>query len=265
VTLVRRAAVAGTFYPSRRDELRAAIEHALAGAGVTTTGGAGDGAPAPKALVAPHAGYVYSGAVAASAYARIAPARDRIERVVLLGPAHRVWLEGVAASGYDAWRTPLGDVPVDRPLNVPVDDLAHADEHSIEVHVPFLQTILGDGFTLVPLVVGHASPHHVAALLDDLWGGDETLVVVSTDLSHYHDHATATDLDRATATRIVTRDYEAIGDRDACGAFPLRGLLFAATQRGLDVELLDLRNSGDTAGPPDRVVGYGAFAVSGGR
>lgn len=265
MTLVRRPAVAGTFYPSRPDELRAAIERAFAGAGATPARDAGDDISAPKALVAPHAGYVYSGAIAASAYARVAPARDRIERVVLLGPAHRVWLEGVAASGYDAWRTPLGDVPVDRPLNVPVDDLAHADEHSIEVHLPFLQAMLGDGFTLVPLVVGHASPHHVAALLDDLWGDAETLVVVSTDLSHYHDHATATDLDRATAARIVTRDYEAIGDRDACGAFPLRGLLFAATQRGLDVELLDLRNSGDTAGPPDRVVGYGAFAVSGRR
>jgi AmmeMemoRadiSam system protein B len=264
VTLVRRPAVAGTFYPSRPDDLRAAITNAFAGVD-TTTDDPGDHTRVPKALVAPHAGYVYSGAIAATAYARIAAAHDRIERVVLLGPAHRVWLEGVAASGYGAWRTPLGDVAIDRPLNVPVDDLAHADEHSLEVHVPFLQTVLGDGFTLVPLVVGHASPHHVAALLDDLWGGDETLVVVSTDLSHYHDHATATDLDRATAARIVTRDYEGIGDHDACGAYPLRGLLFAATQRGLDVELLDLRNSGDTAGPPDRVVGYGAFAVSGRR
>jgi hypothetical protein len=258
VTLVRRPAVAGTFYPARPDALRAAIDAAFAGA----TRPSAD-APTPKALVAPHAGYVYSGAIAASAYTRVAPARDRIERVVLLGPAHRVWLDGVAASGYDAWHTPLGDVPVEHPPHVAVDDVAHADEHSLEVHVPFLQTVLRPGFTLVPLVVGRASPHHVAALLDDLWGGDETLVVVSTDLSHYHDHATATDLDRTTAARIVARDHDAVGDRDACGAYPLRGLLFAARQRDLDVELVDLRNSGDTAGSHDRVVGYGAFAVAG--
>ena len=257
MTLVRRPAVAGSFYPAEPDALRAAIDRAFAG-----TARPPDGAPVPKALVAPHAGYVYSGPVAASAYARIAAARDRIERVVLLGPAHRVWLEGVAASGYDAWRTPLGEVPVERPRHVAVDDVAHADEHSLEVHVPFLQTILRP-FTLVPLVVGHASPHHVAALLDDLWGGDETLVVVSTDLSHYHDHATATELDRATAAHIAARAHEQLGDRDACGVFPLRGLLFAARQRSLDVELLDLRNSGDTAGSHDRVVGYGAFAVAG--
>lgn len=257
MTLVRRPAVAGSFYPAEPDALRAAIDRAFAGAARPP-----DDAPVPKALVAPHAGYMFSGAVAASAYTRIAPARDRIERVVLLGPAHRVWLEGVAASGYDAWRTPLGDVPVERPHHVAVDDVAHAEEHSLEVHVPFLQTVLGP-FTLVPLVVGRASPHHVAALLDELWGGDETLILVSTDLSHYHDHATATDLDRMTAARVVARDHDAIGDRDACGAHPLRGLLFVARQRALDVQLLDLRNSGDTAGPHDRVVGYGAFAVAG--
>lgn len=258
MTLVRRPAVAGTFYPSRADELRAAIDASFAGARTPAPG-----AKVPKALVAPHAGYVYSGAIASSAYLRIAPARDRIARVVLLGPAHRVWLEGVAASGYDVWRTPLGDVPIERPANVPVDDVAHADEHSLEVHVPFLQSVLQPGFTLVPLVVGHASPLHVAQVLDDLWGDDETLVVISTDLSHYHDHATATELDRATAARIAARAYDELGDRDACGVYPLRGLLVTARERDLDVELLDLRNSGDTAGPHDRVVGYGAWALAG--
>jgi AmmeMemoRadiSam system protein B len=257
VTLVRRPAVAGTFYPADPDDLRAAIAAAFAGARPPA-----DGAPVPKALVAPHAGYVYSGAVAASAYTRIAPAKNRVERVVLLGPAHRVWVEGVVASGYDTWRTPLGDVAVDRPQNVPVDDMAHADEHSLEVHVPFLQTVLRADFTLVPLVVGHASPQHVAQILDDLWGGDETLVVVSTDLSHYHDHATAAQLDRVTAARVAARAYDELGDRDACGVYPLRGLLAAARQRDLAVELLDLRNSGDTAGPHDRVVGYGAWAIA---
>jgi AmmeMemoRadiSam system protein B len=255
---VRQPAVAGSFYPADPVTLRDAIDAAFAAARPSRPD-----APVPKALVAPHAGYVYSGAVAASAYARLAPARDRLERVVLLGPAHRVWLEGPAASGHDTWRTPLGDVTVEQPPGVPVNDAAHAEEHSLEVHVPFLQVLLGEAFTLVPIVVGRTDASDVAALLDGLWGDDETVVVVSTDLSHYHDHGTAAALDRATAARIAARAADEVGDRDACGVYPLRGLLVAAARRDLDVELLDLRNSGDTAGPHDRVVGYGAFAVAG--
>ena len=252
---IRLPAVAGSFYPADPDELRRELDAAFAGAVPPDPD-----RPVPKAIVVPHAGFVYSGPVAASAYLRLAPARDTITRVVLLGPSHRVYVEGLAASGADEWATPLGRVAVERPDGIEVHDDAHAPEHSLEVQLPFLQRTLGE-FTLVPLVVGRATAPEVAAVLDRLWGGPETLVVVSTDLSHYHDWDTATALDRATAARVLARDHARIDDRDACGAYPLRGLLRAATTRDLDVRLLDLRNSGDTAGPRDRVVGYGAFAV----
>jgi AmmeMemoRadiSam system protein B len=170
----------------------------------------------------------------------------------------------------DAFETPLGLVPIDQAArahvaalpNVMIDDEPHADEHSIEVHVPFLQVVLGDGWQLVPIVVGDAAPIHVADVLAPLWGGPETLIVVSTDLSHYHDHATAQQLDARTAAAIVSRSVDAIATTDACGARPLRGLLELSRQAGLGVELLDLRNSGDTAGDRHKVVGYGAFAVT---
>ena len=251
----RPPAVAGTFYPARPDALRAAVDEAFAGAAPAPAAGE-EGTP--KALIAPHAGYVYSGPVAASAYARV---RDRheISRVVLLGPSHRVPLRGVAVPDADGFDTPLGTVPLER-ADLPVDDAPHALEHSLEVHVPFLQAALGE-FTLLAIVVGHAGADEVAAVIDAHWGGPETLVVVSTDLSHYHDQATAGRLDRRTAAAIVRRDPVGIGEHDACGCRPLRGLLEVARRREQDVRLLDLRNSGDTAGPRDRVVGYGAFAV----
>ena len=222
----------------------------------------------PKAIIAPHAGYVYSGPVAATVYARLRAGRDQIRKVVLLGPAHRVYVDGLAVSRADAFETPLGLVVVDveardRIIQLPgvtLNDSAHAQEHSLEVHLPFLQRVLGD-FQLLPLVVGDATPDTVAGVLDEVWGGPETLVVVSTDLSHYHDHNTAQTLDRATAAAIVARRYDAIAPSDACGAHPVRGLLAAAEQRQLDVQLIDLRTSGDTAGDRDRVVGYGAFVV----
>ena len=213
-------------------------------------------------------GYVYSGAIAASAYERIAPARDTIRRVVLLGPSHRVPVRGLAVPSVDAFETPLGLVPIDaaarsRVLELPavhVDDGAHAVEHSLEVQLPFLQAVLDD-FTLLPLSVGDASTEEVAAVLDACWGGPETLVVISTDLSHYHRYDDAVGLDARTAAAIVACRPDAVDDVDACGARPLRGLLRCAAERGLAVEQLDLRNSGDTAGDRERVVGYGAFAV----
>lgn len=257
---VRPAAVAGTFYPGGEAALRAEVERLLEAA--TTE----EQTTWPKALIAPHAGYVYSGPIAASAYARLLPARSTVERVVLLGPAHFVHVRGIAATGYDAWRTPLGDVPIDvlgreRALSLPgvfVDDEAHAREHSLEVHLPFLLQVLGD-FTLVPFAVGSVEPELVAALLDEMWGGDETVVVVSSDLSHYHDYATAQRLDQTTAAAIEGLAPSAMRPDSACGIFPVRGLLLAAQQRGMRLETIDLRNSGDTAGPRDRVVGYGAF------
>jgi hypothetical protein len=261
---VRPPAVAGSFYPGAPDTLRAALRQAFAEAVIPTADGV-----VPKALVVPHAGYMYSGAIAASAYARIIPARTTIRRIVLLGPSHRVYVRGLAVPGVDAFRTPLGLVPIDAEgrdlaLGLPgvrVDDRAHAQEHSLEVQLPFLQSVL-DEFTLLPFSVGDASVDEVAAVLEASWGGPETLVVISTDLSHYHRYDDATRLDARTAAAIVACRPDAVDDHDACGAYPLRGLLRVASDRGLSVEKLDLRNSGDTAGDRHRVVGYGAFAVS---
>jgi hypothetical protein len=257
---VRRAAVAGTFYPDDPQALAAVVDRLLPPAPADE--------PAPKALIVPHAGYVYSGPVAGVAYARLRPLRGAIRCVVLLGPAHFVPVDGLAVSGADAFATPLGAVPVDdearrRVLALPqvtVDDAAHAREHSLEVHLPFLQRLLAE-FRILPLVVGVAEPAEVAEVLDRVWGGAETLVVASSDLSHYHAHETAAALDRRTAEAIVARAPERVGPEDACGAFPVRGLLWAARRRELDVRLLDLRSSGDTAGPRDEVVGYGAFSL----
>ncbi len=260
---VRPTAVAGTFYPAGEEALRRALDDAFRGARHDQAAG-----PAPKAIIAPHAGYVYSGPVAATAYERLAPDRDVIRRIVLLGPSHRVPLRGMAVPSTDLFDSPLGAVAVDAELRdrvlalpgVGISDEAHAGEHSLEVHLPFLQRVLAE-FTVLPLVVGVTPPETVAGVLDAVWGGPETRIVVSSDLSHYHDHDTATRLDARTAEAIVAGRLDAIADDDACGAYPVRGLLAAAARRGLRVEALDLRTSGDTAGPRDRVVGYGAFAL----
>jgi hypothetical protein len=220
----------------------------------------------PKAIIVPHAGYIYSGPIAASAYARIQPARGRITRVVLLGPAHRVGFHGLALSSADCFQTPLGRITVDQEAvkkisglpQVQVMDAAHMQEHSLEVHLPFLQEVLGE-FSLVPLVVGDAEPSEVAEVLEALWGGPETLIVISSDLSHYHDYKTAQRLDRATSEAIEQLRLEDIQYDHACGRNPVSGLLQVARQRGLKAKTIDLRNSGDTAGTPDRVVGYGAY------
>lgn len=254
----RPAAVAGMFYPADKHQLQAMIQSYLEH--VTPEG------VLPKAVIAPHAGYVYSGPIAASVYARLKPGFGIIRRVALLGPAHRVGFRGCAVSSALWFATPLGDVPLDREacqalMALPFVkelDQAHAREHSLEVHLPFLQEVLG-AFTLVPIVVGDASPEQVATILEALWGGEETLIVVSSDLSHYHDYATAQRMDAATSRAIETLNPEAIGFEDACGRLPMCGLLLAAKKRGMKAETIDLRNSGDTAGPRDQVVGYGAY------
>jgi AmmeMemoRadiSam system protein B len=224
------------------------------------------GEPAPKAIIVPHAGYIYSGPIAASAYARVANGRDRITRVILLGPSHRVPFHGLAGSDAQYFATPLGAVPIDgealediRHLpQVRIFDQAHRWEHSLEVQLPFLQTVLAD-FKLVPLVVGDASAAEVCEVLELLWGGAETLIVISSDLSHYHDYATAQRLDRGTSKAITELRPEDIRYEQACGRNPILGLLEAARHRGMRGETIDLRNSGDTAGPRDQVVGYGAY------
>ena len=259
---IRPAAVAGTFYPDDAGALRGAISDWLSSAAP-----AADAArrAAPKLLVVPHAGYVYSGPIAAQAYALLAPWRGRIERVVLLGPAHRVAVRGLAVPTVCAFETPLGAVAVDRASidalaalpQVVSSDAAHAHEHSLEVQLPFLQAALGP-FSIVPLVVGRAAAGEVAEVLERAWGGDETLVVVSTDLSHYLPYAHARAADAVTVERILALDASLDHDQ-ACGATPLNGALRVARARGLTPRLLDLRNSGDTAGDRSRVVGYGAI------
>ncbi|MDA1132669.1 MAG: AmmeMemoRadiSam system protein B [Proteobacteria bacterium] len=258
---VRQPFVAGTFYPADADALREAVAGYVAGGA-----NASPDAPVPKAIIAPHAGFVYSGPVAGSAYARLAPGRGRISRVVLAGPSHRVWFRGIAVPTVAAFETPLGRVPLDlaaiRRLCahsfVAARDDAHAAEHSLEVHLPFLQQVLGD-FALVPMVVGDAAPDEVAAALEAVWGGPETAIVISSDLSHYHPYDSARTLDEATAAAIASLDMDGIAEQGACGRRPIRGLLQVARRRGLRAATIDLRNSGDTAGPRDRVVGYGSF------
>ncbi len=256
---VRPPAVAGMFYPDDARELRAMLSEFLKVAPPA--------AAVPKAIIAPHAGYVYSGPVAGRVYALLAPARATITRVVLLGPSHRVPFAGLALSSAARFRTPLGDIALDQQAAAALKDLpqvrvldrAHAEEHSLEVHLPFLQTVL-DHFTLVPLVVGEARAEEVGEVLERLWGGPETLIVVSSDLSHYHDYATAQRMDAATSRAIEQLRYEDIGYDDACGRIPVSGLLYVARRRGLHGRIIDLRNSGDTAGPRSQVVGYGAYA-----
>jgi AmmeMemoRadiSam system protein B len=261
VSSIRPAAVAGTFYPGEAAALAAEVASYLSEA-------KSPAALPPKAMIAPHAGYIYSGPIAASIYARLAPLRGRIRRVVLAGPAHRVYIPGIAVPSVAVFATPLGEVSLDRKAIdalrafpfVEASDRAHAHEHSLEVHIPFLQAVLGS-FSLVPLVVGDAAPGEMAQVLDALWGGDETLIVVSSDLSHYLPYREAQQRDRATAEAIHALDAT-LQPEEACGAAPINGLLRTARARGMACEIVDVRNSGDTAGDRDRVVGYGSFAFT---
>lgn len=258
----RHAAVCGVFYPARPDALRSEVDRLLAGARHAPQTDA-----VPKAIVVPHAGYVYSGPIAASAYRTLKNATQTISRVVLMGPAHRVSVRGLAVSSAHAFVTPLGPVPVDvdavnRALQFPyvhILDQAHELEHSLEVQLPFLQVLFQD-FSVVPIVAGRAAATEVGAVIDALWGGPETLIVISSDLSHYHDYKTAQMMDRATSRAIETLDPTGLEVDDACGYVPIVGMLDAARRHHLSAYTLDLRNSGDTAGTKDQVVGYGAYA-----
>jgi len=258
---IREAAVAGSFYPADPGELQSMVRRLLDAAP------AGQEGAAPKALVVPHAGYVYSGPVAASAYAPLREHQQRYRRVLLLGPAHRMAFLGLAASSADAFQTPLGEVALDRasldtlqhPAVLTID-AAHRSEHSLEVQLPFLQCVL-NSFRLLPLLVGDAHAEEVAAVIERLWGGPETLVVVSSDLSHYLRYEDARDSDGRTCRAIESLDNDSISRAAACGATPLRGLLIAARRHGLRVVTLGLCNSGDVFGDRDRVVGYGAWAL----
>ncbi len=255
----RPAAVAGAFYPGQAAALQRSVRALL------------DAAPGalptrPKAIIVPHAGYIYSGPIAASVYAPLQAWREDVRRIVLLGPTHRAAVEGLAVPACEAFATPLGKVAVDRAAvaaladlpQVVVNDAAHAQEHSLEVQLPFLIEVFAH-FTLVPLAVGRASAAAVCEVLERLWGGAETLIVVSSDLSHYLPDEAARAADAATTRAIL--DLQPLSDhRQACGATPINGLLLAARRRGLQAKLIDLRNSGDTAGDKARVVGYASFA-----
>lgn len=256
----RPPAVAGMFYPGPAKVLAAEVD-ALLGAECPAL-------PGPiKAIIAPHAGYIYSGPTAGLVYGALRAQGERIRRVVLLGPTHRVAVRGLAVPTVTAFATPLGDIPIDQAAlaavadlpQVVASDLAHAQEHSLEVHLPFLQKVLGD-FALAPFAVGQASPDAVAEVLERLWGGPETLIVVSSDLSHFHTYREAQRLDAATCQAIL-RFSTALDPEQACGAYPINGLLLAAHRHGLAARLIDLCNSGDTAGDKSRVVGYAAFAL----
>lgn len=256
----RPAAVAGSFYPGNPATLAHGIAAMLAGAKAPEA--------TPKALIVPHAGYIYSGPTAASAYVALKKSAMVIRHVVLFGPAHRVWVAGLATTSAESFETPLGKVTIDRRAiekvihmhHVEIQDEAHAQEHSLEVQLPFLQTVLDD-FAFTPFVVGGATPTEVADVMDALWGGPETLIVVSSDLSHYLPYADAQRVDRATADSVLQRRPLSRHEQ-ACGATPINGLLEVARRRNLQPTLLDLRNSGDTAGDRERVVGYAAFAFA---
>lgn len=259
---VHPAAVAGMFYPADAATLAADVKGLLAQAALRTE------PLRPKALIAPHAGYIYSGAIAANAYSLLTPIAQQIKRVILLGPAHRVAINGLALPGAEVFETPLGQVEVDLAAaqqiahlpQVTLSPEAHAQEHSLEVHLPFLQTLLPD-FKFLPLVVGRATPEQVAEVLEVLWGGPETLILISSDLSHYLPYDHAKQVDGATVNAIMNLQVS-ISHQQACGGTPVNGLMLVARQRGLTPHLLDVRNSGDTAGTRDRVVGYASFAFT---
>ena len=257
--IVKPPSVAGAFYPADRDALGRMVVSLLREARCEIAG--------PKAVVAPHAGLVYSGAVAATAYRALAARRGQVTRVVLVGPAHRMAVQGIALPRADAFATPLGEIPIDRAAMAPllalpevaVDERPFAREHSLEVHLPFIQAALGR-VALVPMLAGAVSPERVEAALDAVWGGPETAVIVSSDLSHYHDYDTANGFDRACSRAIELLKIEDIADHQACGRAGIKGLIRVARRLDMRATTIDLRNSGDTAGTRDRVVGYGSYA-----
>jgi MEMO1 family protein len=255
---VKAAEVAGHFYPGDATQLRREVDQAVREANAT--------AIRPKAMIVPHAGYGYSAPIAASGYRAIMMRRAEIRRVVLLGPAHRMPVDGIAVPAYDTFATPLGFVPVDRAAIARIVDLPavrqrnepFAGEHSLEVHLPFLQHVLED-FAIVPMLVGCSDPKQVAAVIDALWGGPETLILVSSDLSHFHDDTTACELDSRTTAAIEMLKPEMLEQPHACGRHAIRGLLVSARSRFMRATALDVRNSSQTIGKPDRVVGYGTY------
>ena len=256
--------VAGSFYPADRKVLEKMLADFFKLASKYAA------LPTPKAIIAPHAGYIYSGPIAASAYACLKNVAGKIKQVVILAPSHRYYFTGIAATGADIYETPLGQIQIDKATSeklvasfpqVSFVENAFSTEHSLEVHLPFLQTVLSD-FKLLPLIVGQTSVIEIAEVIENLWDDEKTLIIVSSDLSHYHDYETAKKLDSITANAICRLDENKITGENACGYLPIRGLLAVAKKENLQVKIVDLRNSGDTSGEKDAVVGYGAFHLN---
>ncbi len=260
MVLIRQPAVAGTFYPANPEVLQKMINTFLDAIQSITK--------VPKAIIVPHAGYIYSGEIAATAYSRLKAGADKIQRVVIVAPSHHVAFEGLAVSQADFFNTPLGDIPLNKTaiqtlLTLPFvsySDEAHASEHSLEVQLPFLQTVL-NVFTLIPIVVGDATAAQVSQVLELFYDDEDTLIVISSDLSHFHDYATAQRLDSETSRKIENLDYQHLNYDSACGRIGVSGLLVLAQKKSRQVQTIDLRNSGDTAGDKSRVVGYGAYVI----
>ena len=254
----RLPAVAGMFYPDKASKLDATVQSLLDNAKKFQCD--------PRAVIAPHAGYVYSGPIAASLYASLLEISHRIKKIILLGPSHRMAFHGLALPESDIFVTPLGEIPIDTELakqishfpQVSIQEKAHTSEHSLEVQLPFLQKVFSS-FTLLPMTVGQTSPEEIAEVLHEIKGGPETLIVVSTDLSHYNNYDTACAMDHATSQAIEELKPEKIKHEDACGRNAINGLLALAKDIGMKARTIDLRNSGDTAGSKDQVVGYGAY------
>ena len=255
----RPPAVANQFYPGNPERLQQTVANLISASKRS--------ALSPKALIAPHAGYMYSGPIAASAYTHLYNIAEPIKTGVLIGPSHRVRLEGLAASRAVCFETPLGDVRVNQEENarlmnrfewVHYNDNAHALEHGLEVQLPFLQTMLDD-FTIVPLVCGDSLPEQVSTVLNILGEDRKTFIVISSDLSHFHDYSTACFVDKVTTEAIETYTWEAINGKMACGHIAIRGCLQFAKKHHLRVYTVAQCNSGDTQGNKQKVVGYGAY------
>ncbi len=261
MSIIKKVSVAGQFYPNNQQELLAMLQGFLSD---TTKRSKFK----PKALIVPHAGYIYSGAVAGKAYAKLSTIKDIIKQVIIFAPAHFVGFTGIATSAVDYFQTPLGNIKVNKDTLSKIEDLteiqvleqAYEGEHSLEVQLPFLQYILKE-FTITPLLIGNTDYNAIAAIMALLWGDDSTLLVISSDLSHYHPYEVAKKIDNTTSKAILTKDITAITEGSACGRLAIQALLAVAQKKKLQIELVDLRNSGDTRGSKDRVVGYGSYIV----
>lgn len=273
MTIIRPPAVAGTFYPADADLLRSEIDGLIDAA--LHSGIAQQETATPKAIIVPHAGLMFSGSLAALGFATVRALKDTIKRIVIIGPAHRMAFQGIALARADQFATPLGNMRCDLPAlqkalalpHVQMLDDAHTLEHGLEIELPFIQRLFGEqsDIGIVPLLVSRCSPRQVHEVIEKLWGGPETLIVISSDLSHFHDYDTAKKMDNRTRAMIENFDAENIDTNDACGALPVAGMLMAARNRGMKIKTLGMRNSGDVTGDKSRVVGYGAWAVYDGK